>query len=412
MLRKFMLFPIVLGLALLSACSGGEVTPKGIATPMILGGTPIPTPMKWSAPPAMTIDPKKIYIAVFQTVQGEFRAQLFADKAPQTVNNFIFLARKGFYDNTTFHRVIPGFMAQGGDPTGTGMGGPGYAFADEFASGLKFDKEGLLAMANSGANTNGSQFFITYGATPWLDGLHTIFGQIVSGMEVVGKLTPRNPDDKPAFFGDTLLSVTITESAVNQIPPPTPTPTPNPPKPAAGDRPLATLAVTERVNRYDAPPAMAIDLTHSYQAVLHTTKGKIVIALDAADAPQSVNNFVILAGLGYWDGFPFDYVDPGNYVLTGSPTGGSDAGIGYTLPQETGQSNEAGAVGYWVPSGTNVSSASAFYILLREAKSLDGTYTSFGRVTEGLDVASTLTTADRIDSVEIVDLSLKETVAP
>jgi peptidylprolyl isomerase/peptidyl-prolyl cis-trans isomerase B (cyclophilin B) len=393
-------------MALMSAC-GSTPTLSPISV-----SSPIASPMMWSSPPPMSIDRNVTYIATFITAKGEFRVQLFADKAPNTVNNFVFLARQGFYNNTTFHRVIKDFMAQAGDPAGTGAGSPGYTFADEIVPDLKFDRAGLLAMANSGPGTNGSQFFITFAPTPWLDGLHTIFGEVISGMDVVLSLTERDPDQKPAFFGDALVSVTISESKVSLIPTPMPTATPNPPKPQPNARPLATLEVTARMNRYDAKPALFIDLTHSYQAVLRTSKGRIVIDLYAADAPQSVNNFILLAQLGYWDGFPINVVDPGKYLLTGSPSGGSDNGIGYTLPQEPGRSNEAGAVGYWVRGGSTESSASAFYILLREEKSLDGTYTVFGKVVEGLDVASTLTTADRIESIAIIDRAATETTGP
>jgi cyclophilin family peptidyl-prolyl cis-trans isomerase len=166
---------------------------------------------QYSAAPPLTIDVNKQYLATFTMANGgEFVAELFADKAPVTVNNFVFLAREGYYNGTTFHRVLDGFMAQGGDPTGTGMGGPGYQFEDEI-SDLTFDKAGLLAMANSGPNTNGSQFFITYAATPPLNGLHTIFGQVIEGMEVVNELTRRNPEQNPDFQGDAIATITITE---------------------------------------------------------------------------------------------------------------------------------------------------------------------------------------------------------
>ncbi|MCS7039854.1 MAG: peptidylprolyl isomerase, partial [Caldilineales bacterium] len=135
----------------------------------------------------MVIEPGKIYQAVLKTAKGDIVIELYADKAPRTVNNFVFLAREGFYDNTTFHRVIDGFMAQGGDPTGTGSGGPGYTFPDEIVPDLVFDRRGLLAMANAGPNTNGSQFFITFGPTPWLNGAHTIFGEVIQGDEVLDK---------------------------------------------------------------------------------------------------------------------------------------------------------------------------------------------------------------------------------
>jgi cyclophilin family peptidyl-prolyl cis-trans isomerase len=183
------------------------------ATTETVGTAPAAEPVRqWSSPPMMQIDPSKSYRAVFTTEVGQFTVQLFADRAPLTVNNFVFLARQGYYDNTTFHRVIPGFMAQGGDPTGTGAGGPGYTFEDEFDPGLQFDRPGLLAMANRGPDTNGGQFFITYAPTPHLNGLHTIFGEVVEGAEIVDALTPRDPQSNPDFQGTLLLSVEIIET--------------------------------------------------------------------------------------------------------------------------------------------------------------------------------------------------------
>jgi cyclophilin family peptidyl-prolyl cis-trans isomerase/protein-disulfide isomerase len=161
--------------------------------------------------PPMTIDPSKQYLAVLHTEKGDITLDLFADKAPLAVNNFVFLARKGWYDGVTFHRVLPGFMAQTGDPTGTGYGGPGYAFDNEITD-LKFDSPGVLGMANAGPGSNGSQFFITYAAAPHLNGGFTIFGRLVSGMDVLQKLTPRDPSqpvDLPP--GDKIVGVTIIE---------------------------------------------------------------------------------------------------------------------------------------------------------------------------------------------------------
>jgi len=149
--------------------------------------------LQWKTPPPMSIDPKKSYSAILQTDLGEIVIQLFADKVPLTVNNFVFLARTGFYDGTTFHRVIKDFMAQGGDPTGSGMGGPGYRFADEFHCDLRHDGPGILSMANAGPNTNGSQFFITHVTTPWLDDKHAVFGKIVSGLDVLMSIPDRDP---------------------------------------------------------------------------------------------------------------------------------------------------------------------------------------------------------------------------
>ncbi|HSH03963.1 MAG TPA: peptidylprolyl isomerase [Anaerolineae bacterium] len=147
----------------------------------------------FNAPPPMVIDTSLNYQAVIKTNKGRMQIQLFTEQAPMTVNNFIYLAQQGFYDGTTFHRVIEDFMAQGGDPTGTGTGGPGYRFEDEVDNGLAFDRRGLLAMANSGPNTNGSQFFITFAPTPWLDGNHTIFGELVMGDDVLSDITIREP---------------------------------------------------------------------------------------------------------------------------------------------------------------------------------------------------------------------------
>jgi peptidyl-prolyl cis-trans isomerase B (cyclophilin B) len=159
-------------------------------------------PKKYSAPPAMTIDVNKKYSAAFNTSRGEILCELFAKDAPKTVNNFVFLAREKFYDGTVFHRVIPNFMIQGGDPTGTGSGGPGYQFADELRGNPHKHQVGSLSMANAGPNTNGSQFFITHVVTNWLDGKHTVFGKVSSGQDVMNKIQG----------GDELVSVTILES--------------------------------------------------------------------------------------------------------------------------------------------------------------------------------------------------------
>ncbi len=139
-------------------------------------------------------------IAVFDTNMGEFEVELFEDKTPITTKNFIDLAQEGFYDGVIFHRIIDGFMIQGGDPTGTGMGGPGYTIEDEFVPELKHESEGILSMANTGRpHTGGSQFFITLAATPWLDGHHTVFGKVVKGMDVVREIghVKTGPQDRP-----------------------------------------------------------------------------------------------------------------------------------------------------------------------------------------------------------------------
>ncbi|MBI5349713.1 MAG: peptidylprolyl isomerase [Chloroflexi bacterium] len=159
----------------------------------------------------MVIDPKKKYSATFKTEKGDFVIELFADKAPKTVNNFVFLSREKFYDGVTFHRVIKGFMAQGGDPTGTGTGGPGYKFGDEFHPSLRHDGPGVLSMANAGPGTNGSQFFITHGATPHLDNKHTVFGKVTKGMDVVLSIPERDPS-RAREAGTKITTIEITEA--------------------------------------------------------------------------------------------------------------------------------------------------------------------------------------------------------
>jgi cyclophilin family peptidyl-prolyl cis-trans isomerase len=159
----------------------------------------------------MMIDEGKKYTATVEMENGGvFVIQLHADKAPITVNSFVFLAREGYFDSVTFHRVLEGFMAQGGDPTGTGTGGPGYEFVNE-DSDLKFDKAGVVAMANAGRDTNGSQFFITFGPQERLNGGYTIFGQVISGMDVVNELRRRDPEQNPSYPGDAIKTITISE---------------------------------------------------------------------------------------------------------------------------------------------------------------------------------------------------------
>jgi peptidyl-prolyl cis-trans isomerase B (cyclophilin B) len=157
---------------------------------------------QYSSPPPMQIDPEKQYTAAFETPRGTIMCDLFAKEAPKTVNNFVFLAREGFYDGTIFHRVIANFMVQGGDPTGSGHGGPGYQFEDEAKGSPHKHQVGSLSMANAGPNTNGSQFFITHVVTDWLDGKHTVFGQVRSGQEVVNSIQQN----------DQLISVKIAEA--------------------------------------------------------------------------------------------------------------------------------------------------------------------------------------------------------
>lgn len=378
----------------------GSGTPGVLPTPNVALPTEAGNSLQFSAAPPMTIDPSKFYMATLKTAKGDIVVELLADKAPVTVNNFVFLARQGYYDQTTFHRVLDNFMAQGGDPTGTGGGGPGYQFADEIHPDLAFDEPGLLAMANSGPDSNGSQFFITFVPTPHLNGRHTIFGRVLSGMDVALALTRRDPDTAPTFEGDELMTVEIEETAQSQLPPPTATPIPVVPVVEDG-RPLAALPIADRANLYTGKPAMVIDPSKTYSATIETSKGNITLELYAADAPEAVNNFVVLAGLGYWDAFPIIHAEPGQFVLTGSPGGQPSSDVGYTLPTETLRPNVTGAVGYWFREDRAASSGSQVYILLTDAPNMDGRFGVFGVVTSGLEIAQQLTNEDQIDRITI-----------
>ena len=154
---------------------------------------------KWSSPPEMQIDTDATYEVTIETDKGTIELELYPEHAPQTVNNFVFLAEEGFYDGVTLHRVIDNFMIQGGDPTGTGRGGPGYTFEDELEGNPLSHERGVLSMANAGPNTNGSQFFITHAPQPHLDGRHTVFGKVTDGMDVVDSIEQ----------GDTMQTVSV-----------------------------------------------------------------------------------------------------------------------------------------------------------------------------------------------------------
>lgn len=214
------LVPFLIALALLvGGCGSTELptvtpttkptvtsTPK--ATPSL---TPTNTPKLYSEPPPMLIDQNKQYTAIIVTEKGNITLELFDDDVPVTVNNFVFLAREGFYDGCTFHRVIPEFMAQGGDPTGTGTGNPGYYIPNEITQHTHVS--GALSMARTVVpDTNGCQFFICYTDQHGLDGSYSVFGQLISGMDVLLSLTPRDPQYNPQYKGDTIITITIVES--------------------------------------------------------------------------------------------------------------------------------------------------------------------------------------------------------
>lgn len=376
------------------------------------GGSSILQPLErngmYDAPPEMTIDPSKYYYATFKTARGDIKVQLYADRAPLTVNNFVFLAREGFYNDTTFHRVLEEFMAQGGDPTGTGTGGPGYQFADEFDPSLTFDSAGLLAMANGGPSTNGSQFFITLAPTEWLNNRHTIFGKVTEGMDVLNRLTMRDPNTAPDFEGDTLYTVIIDESDESTLPPPPPTPTPFAPSSLESEgRPLATVEPAERSGYFNTPPEMVIDSANSYTATIATSKGDLVVRLHDDEAPIAVNNFVLLANLGFYDNTPVNQISPGQLVIIGSPDNNPNGDAGYLLSPEVNIPVEMaiGLVGYVPLQGTTPTSNSSQLILALVAPPIEANadFSFFGQITSGVDILTQLTGEDTVTSIVITE---------
>ncbi len=346
----------------------------------------------FAAPPPMILDPDKFYVATIVLEKGgEMSFRLYPDQAPQTVNNFVYLAEAGFYDGTSFFRVIPGFVAQGGDPLDDGTGDPGYTFPDEFSPDLAHDRVGVLSMANTGPDTNGCQFFITFAPTPWLDDHHTVFGRLIDGLETLRSITPRDPETATER-GDVIETIRITEMdepPLSKLPADEEIPVPEEPQ--------------ARANLYPQPPAMTIDPTAHYTATLITPKGEIVLALRPDAAPQTVNNFVFLARAGFYDGLTFHRVEPDFVIQGGDPLGSGQGGPGYVIPPEIGLPHTPGALAMARLSDRGnprrMSSGSQFYITLTQTEFLDGAYTVFGYVADGMDVVQAIEVGDPIEQV-------------
>ncbi len=360
----------------------------------------------YSAPPSMQIDPSKVYFATFETEKGDIVVELFADKVPNTVNNLVFLAREGFYDNTMFHRVIADFMVQGGDPTGTGTGGPGYTFADEFDPALTHDGPGVLSMANSGPSTNGGQFFITLAATPWLDGRHTVFGTVVEGMDVLMSISLRDPQTA-STSGDMIETISIEEGVESRLPTPAPEVLVEPGTIPMPEDPMA------RNGMYPGRPAMVIDPEKSYVATLKTNKGEIVVDLFADKVPNTVNSFVFLAQEGFYDNTMFHRVIADFMAQAGDPTGSGTGGPGYQFVDEfdSGLKHDSPGVLSMANAGPGTN-GSQFFITFVETPWLDGRHAVFGKVIEGLDVLMSISIrdpqtasgpGDMIETIEITE---------
>ncbi len=367
---------------------------------------------RFSGPAATYVKPNTIYLATIITDKGNIVAELYQD-TPQSLNNFVTLAENGFYDGLTFHRVEPGFVIQGGDPVGDGSGDSGYTIPAEITH---FHNKGALAWARTSDQVNpdrrssGSQFYITLDQTSFLDGAYTVFGNVIEGMDVAEKIAA----------GDKIQRIEISEATTSRMPTPAPSPTPEPtatptitPTPYAPTsqegRPLAAIPIAERSKLYNTAPGATLDSTKTYQATIETGQGKIVVELDAKLAPITVNNFVLLANLGYFDGMPVAYNDPASYLVSGSPNKQPDSDAGYTLAlEDTAVASEivTGTVSTWAvadSAGSPVASGSQFLIWRIVVPQNPGYFNSFGKVVEGMDVVAKLTDADVITKITITE---------
>ncbi len=375
------------------ACGGeDEGTPPAASSATSSASTAAQQPeashMQWDAPPAMSIDTAKQYHATLRTSYGDITLELYPREVPVTVNNFVFLARQGYYDGVVFHRIVRGFMVQGGDPTGTGRGGPGYRFADEQVT--RDYVRGTLAMANSGPNSNGSQFFIMHQDFA-LPPAYTIFGMVTEGLDVLDAIA--NSPVEPGPGGERSLpveriviqSVEITETERTSSDTPS-TAASDTPAPASCKTPAAASAAPqpqEANMQWDAPPAMSIDTEKQYCATLRTTHGDITVALHASEAPVTVNNFVFLARQGFYNGVRFHRIIRGFMVQSGDPTGTGRGGPGYRFADEPVTRDYLRGTLAMANAGANTN-GSQFFIVHQDA-GLPPAYTIFGMVTDGLD---------------------------
>jgi cyclophilin family peptidyl-prolyl cis-trans isomerase len=372
---------------------------------------------RFTGPAAKSIKPNTAYLATIVTTKGNIVAELYQD-TPEGANNFVTLAQNGFYDGLTFHRVEPKFVIQGGDPLGNGQGGPGYTIPAEINHPHIL---GALAWARTGDQVNpqrrssGSQFYITLAPVAQLDGAYSVFGAVIQGLDVLPNIV----------VGDKITRIDISEAKASQLPTPasvsstaptspapsassTPVPTPYAPTSQQG-RPLAQLAPEKRENLFNQAPAMTINATKKYEATIKTAKGNVVITLDPAAAPIAVNNFVMLANLGYYDKMPVAHAEPDQYVVLGSPNKRPDSDVGYMLEPDAnvGGSLPAGAVSYYPAIDENGvsphSSGGQFLITFAEVPPTDAVLSQMGTVTAGLDIAKALLADDPIETITITE---------
>lgn len=343
--------------------------------------------------PDMVIDPDTIYLATISTAKGDIVLELYGQEAPIAVNNFVVLSQLGFYDAMPLFPVGPPAAVLTGDPTGDGQGGPGYEVAAEIGIPNLAGAMGYLRLpdqVNPERLSNGSQIYITQEAVPDIDGVYAAFGQVIEGLDVLGQLA----------MGDVIDTIAISEADERVAPtpaPPTPTPTPFAPT-SAEDRPLAALDPVERIDYFNTPPAMELEEGADYVARITTDVGEIVIDLFEQQTPVTVNNFVTLANLGFYDNTMFHRVIEGFMAQAGDPSGTGRGGPGYVFEDEIVPElvfDKAGLLAMAnAGPGTN---GSQFFLTFDAADWLNGQHTIFGQIIEGEDLLGQIQLRDPAD---------------
>lgn len=332
------------------------------------------------------------YFWNIETNKGSMKVKLWPDVAPMHVSSTIYLTRLGFYDTLPFHRVITGFMAQGGCPLGTGTGSPGFKYSGEFSSSVKHDRPGLLSMANAGPGTDGSQFFLTFKATPWLDNRHTLFGEVVEGMKVLKDIESKGsrtgkPSESMMMKFCTISTATIVREEFSF---------------AAIDKFIADGKVNKSVlnwrKKLRQPPKYVFTKGKSLFWDMETNKGKIRIRFIPEVAPMHVSSAIYLTRLGYYDGLTFHRVIQEFMAQGGCPSGTGRDGPGYQFGGEFSKdlTHDSAGVLSTANSGPGTD-GSQFFITFGPTPSLDGNYTIYGKVVAGLDVVKALEKAGSPD---------------
>ena len=392
------------------AYSDGLVsTAPTVTVPISLGPKPVPVtdgsrPVAdltvaqrngvYGGPPDMVINPDKVYVATIKTAKGNIVVEMYSKEAPVAVNNFIVLADLGYYDAMPLYPVGPPKAVLTGDASGDGQGNPGYDFPAEIGLPNIEGTVGYLRFPdqiNPEKLSNGSQIYMTLEAVPDIDGVYAAFGHIIEGLDVLGNIA----------MGDVIDTVTISEATERKAPtpaPPTPTPTPYAPT-SAEDRPLAKVAAADRDNYFNTAPAMQLEAGKDYKARISTDVGDIVVDLYEKETPLTVNNFVVLANLGFYDNTTFHRVIDGFMAQAGDPSGTGRGGPGYTFKDEIVPElvfDKAGVLAM-ANAGPNTN-GSQFFITFDATDWLNGQHTIFGKVIEGEDLLAKILRRDPADA--------------